>query len=232
MHHCGVTSLLDVDLAEAYPTSPVASGWLDDLVWHRKSWRESIFRWYTEDALKLVTWATGGRMEFTRVDDLVELRHAQERLIDDAARARHAMADRLTVVKAETGLQWSRARELMGLTRVEAESAIWFAEHAPAEDRVETADVRRVLGYIPFRNPLSEAWELKQLVGLLEAAGDMLEDTICDLVEELLPTRPAAVLGEAAGTPNERGLLRRVEVAREERGHEGDPRRLPEQIFA
>src|SRR3546814_8417335 len=99
------------------------------------------------------------------------------------------------------------------------------------EETRDSANIRRVLKFVPFRNPLIEAFELKQLMRMWEAAVDMFEDTICDLVEELLPTRPVSVLAEAMGCASEKGPMQRVELAREQRGLAGDERRLPVQVF-
>src|SRR3546814_18583390 len=98
---------------------------------------------------------------------------------------------------------------------------MWFAAH---EETRDSANIRRVLKFVPFRNPLIEAFALKQLMRMWEAAADMFEDTNCDLVEELLPTRPVSVLAEAMGWASEKGPRPRVELGGEQRGlhgHEG-----------
>lgn len=229
-HHEIVTILHStVDLETAYPSSPNAALWLDDLRWHKKMYRESRFRWWGQHAVDIVTWETGGQTEFVTLGHLEELQRHQYRVLDQACVVRNAMAQRLQLASDAYGDDWVTVSAALGLTEVECASAVWFAGYAPAEE-FESANVQRVLKFVPFRNPLIEAWELKQLLRLFEAAADLLEDAICDLVEELLPTRPVAAIAAAADTPAS-GLQQRVDQARDERGAAGDSRRIPEQVF-
>ena len=230
MHHESVTTELMPDLGAAYPSSPVGF-WLEDLRWHRRTFVESRFRWATEDAVDVVTWHTGGQTEFTTVDDLRSLQTYQYAVLDQAQWTSNAMADKLEVARRELdeGL-WGSVLDGVGLTQVECDAALWFAEGAGPGER-DSTNIRRVLKFVPFRNPLIEAFELKQLMRLYQAAGDMLEDAICDLLEELSSTRPDAVLADASSTPGVNGIRHRVEVARRDRGLPGDQRRIPEQIF-
>lgn len=228
MHHEAVTIESVTSLEAAYPSSPV-SFWLEDLRWHRKTFADSRFRWSTHDAVDVVTWHTGGQTEFTTVKDLRALQRYRYAVLDQAGRASNAMADRLQLAKDELSEeQWGSVTGALGLTELECAHAMWFAAHETERD---STNIRRVLKFVPFRNPLIEAFELKQLMRLYEGAANMLEDTICDLVEELLPTRPASVLAEAICTPSEKGLAQRVELARAERGFADDDRRLPSQVF-
>lgn len=216
------------NLEAIYPSSPMPF-WLEDLLWHRKTFAESRFRWSTRDVIGVVTGHTGGQTEFTTVGDLRSLQRYRYAVLDQVGRTRNAMADRLRVARDELGEdQWGSVAGAVGLTELECAQAMWFAAHETDRD---SANIRRVLKFVPFRNPLIEAFELKQLMRLWEAAADMLEDTICDLVEELIPTRPAAVLADAVGIAGAKGLTQRVALAREQRGPEGDERRLPIQIF-
>jgi len=217
------------DLAAAYPTSPDASLWLDDLRWHKKMYRESRFRWTGQDAVGIVTWETGGQTEFVTLADLELLQRIQYKVLGLADPARNAMAQRLQLAYDAFGDGWATTSEALGLSEVECSAAVWFAEHAAPED-FDSVNVRRVLKFVPFRNPLIEAWELKQLVRVFEAAGNLLEDAICDLAQELLPTRPEAAIAAAMNT-SPLGVTQRVAAALEERGGAGDERRIPEQVF-
>ena len=215
-------------LAATYPSSPVPF-WLEDLQWHRKTFADSRFRWSARDVIGVVTGHSGGQTEFTTVEDLRALQRYRYAVLDQAAWTRNAMADRLELARESLGEErWGSVTDGLGLTELECAHAMWFAAH---EEERDSANIRRVLKFVPFRNPLIEAFELKQLMRLWEAAAGMLEDTVCDVVEELLPTRPVAVLSEAIGTTSENSLMQRVALAREERGHPGDPRRTPTQTF-
>lgn len=223
-----MTTLAAFNLETAYPSSPVAF-WLEDLRWHRKTFADSRFRWSTNDVVDVVTGHTGGQTEFTTVEDLRALQRYRYAVLDQVSRTSNAMADRLQLAKDELGeQQWGTVTGALGLTELECAHSMWFAAYETERD---SANIRRVLKFVPFRNPLIETFELKQLMRLWEASANMLEDTICDLVAELLPTRPASVLAEAVCTASEKGLAQRVALAREERGLAGDERRLPVQVF-
>lgn len=213
-----------------YPASPAASMWLEDLRWHKKMYRDSQFRWDAQDVIGILTWHTGGQTEFTTVDDLRALQAHQYAVMDQADRARNALADRVIIAQQELAGDWDSVLGSLGMSDLECEAAIWFAASA-GDDARDSADVRRVLKFVPFRNPLIEAFELKQLLRMYEAAGNMLEDAICDLVSELLPTRPEAILAAAASTPGEGGLEQRVSISRAERGGPGSAGRIPQQVF-
>ena len=215
-------------LEAAYPTSPVPF-WLEDLRWHRKTFSDSRFRWSANDIIDIVTGLSGGQTEFTTVEDLRALQGYRYSVLDQAAWTRNAIADRLELAREHLGEEhWGSVISSLGLTELECAHARWFAAHEAERD---SANIRRVLKFVPFRNPLIEAFELKQLMRMWEAAADLLEDTLCDLVEELLPTRPITVLAEAIGTASEKGPTQRLDLARLERGPMGEPRRLPAPIF-
>lgn len=230
-HHEEVTTLHTApDLATTYPSSPDASLWLDDLRWQKRMYRESRFRWTGQDAIGIVTWETGGQTEFTSLADLEALQRHQYTVLDSATRARNAMARRLELARDALGDGWDTVSTVLGLTELECDAAVWFARDA-GEDEFDSVNIRRVLKFVPFRNPLIEAWELKQLTRLFEGAANLLEDAICDLAEELLPTRPEAAVAAAANTHGANGLAQRISTARQERGRAGDERRVPEQVF-
>lgn len=223
-----VTTELVGSLEAAYPSSPVPF-WLEDLRWHRRTFADSRFRWSTSDIVDIVTGHTGGQTEFTTVEDLRALQRYRYAVLDQAAWTRNAMADRLELAREHLcEEEWESVASGLGLTELECAHAMWFAAHETERD---SANIRRVLKFVPFRNPLIEAFELKQLMRMWEAAADMFEDTICDLVEELLPTRPVSVLAQAIGTASETGTIQRIELARKQRGLAGDERRLPIQVF-
>jgi len=104
----------------------------------------------------IVTWHTGGQTEFTTLEDLRALQRYQYAVTDQACRASNAMADRLELAKAELDGQWGSVTAAPGLSELECESALWFAKNA-GEDERDSVNIRRVLKFVPFRNPLIEA---------------------------------------------------------------------------
>ena len=104
----------------------------------------------------------------------------------------------------------------------------------PPEARTN-ANVAHTLDELPFVNPLIEAWELKHLCGMYEAADNVLEDTLCDLIDELTGHVSDQDLVAATGMQSVASLQRRVAAARLQRGPPGrpaaDPRSgLPRQL--
>jgi hypothetical protein len=186
----------------------------------------SRFRWTAEHVMAVVTRRTDGRLGYHTVADLRLLQSYLEPLQFYTQQVREAMGDRLRA--ALSTVPSPQIIEELGLDKIEASAAVWNAGISKPEDRTNL-NIRAVLEYVPFRNPLIEAWELKQLLRMYEAAGGLLEDTICDLIVELRDTRPAGVLAEASHTLGR--IDDRVAMAREKRGGPGDPRRMPSQIF-
>lgn len=201
--------------------------WLDDLRWHRSMFRQSRFRWTGEHAMDIVTRSTGGCLDYSTVGHLRWLQRRQDEVRDRGTQCQSAMADPLRQAHAVVG--WDRAAEAVGLTVVDCRLTLAFAAGTTEAER-SNVDVRRVLAQLPFANPLIEVWELKQLWRLFDAARDLLEDTLCDLLEELLETHPVDALVDATGIPAGRPTAR-IAQARLQRGVAGDPRRTPSQRF-
>lgn len=182
--------------------------------------------------MDLITQHTGGQLTFRNVDDLRLVEHYRQEADDEALTCQLALADPIEAAGAVLG-RWAPVADVLGLTEVECSSTVWFAQVHPEWERT-SAKVERVLRVVrrqPFINPLIEAWELKQLWRLHQAAAAMLEDTTCDVIEYLRDSRPDAVLCEAAGMLSSSALDTRVATNRELRGPFGDPRRIPRQVF-
>lgn len=203
------------------------STWLEDLRSHRRTFRESRLQWTGEHAIDIVTRHTGGQIEFTTVAHLRRLQREHNEITEYLTQCRMAMGEPLRAAAAGVAGGWNAVAEAVGLTPGNARATAERALHVPREHWTNP-DVRRVLRHIPLSNPVVEVWELKQLVALFEAAHDLVEDTLCDLVVELLGNHPVSVLQEAIGT---RYLERRVHRARSLRGGPGDARRIPRQQF-
>ena len=204
-----------------------AALWLDDLVWHKRMFMQSRFRWTGEHAMDIVTRSTSGCLDYSTVGHLRWLQRRQDEVRDRGTQCQSAMADPLRQAHAVLG--WDRTAEAVGLTVVDCHLTLAFAAGTTETER-SNVDVRGVLAQLPFANPLIEVWELKQLWRLHDAARGLLEDTLCDLLEELLETHPVDELVGATGILSGRPAAR-IEQARLERGAAGDPRRTPQQAF-
>lgn len=209
-----------------------AEVWLDDLFWHKKMYRGARWRWWGEHVMKVITGHTGGKLTFDTFADLRLLEDHRRSVADQAFTCQLALADPLDDAGDVLG-RWIPVADALGLTEVECSSTVWFADARPDLPRtnVKVEKVLRVVRRQPFNNPLIEAWELKQLWRLHQAAAAMLEDTTCDLIEHLRGSRPDVVLCEAADVVTSAGLTTRVDANRAARGEFGDPRRVPRQVF-
>lgn len=203
--------------------------WLDDLRWHKHMFRQSRFQWTGEHAVDIITRHTGGQVEFSTVRHLRRLQREQDEIADYTTQCRLAMGDALDAAAGTLVGGWAAVADAVGLDVGHAKAIGELASFTSAKERTNP-DVRRVLRQLPFSNPLIQVWELKQLVNLFQAAVDLVEDTLCDLLDELADVHPPAVLMEAAG---QQSLLpvARVDWARKARGGLGDPRRVPRQLF-
>lgn len=205
-----------------------AAVWIDDLYWHKKMYSQARFRWFPEDPINLVTAHTGGRLDFSTPGDVPLLEQAILAAGDEWELVRNTFASKLDDTR-QIIVDVREIAALLNMGLVECESALWFHRQAPALGN--NINIRRVLRFVPFRNPLLEAWELKQLLRLYEAAYDVLEDALCDLLEELLPTRDAVYLTSLTRSSTEQGMRARIAYSRELRGGPGDPRRVHHQVF-
>lgn len=200
--------------------------WVNDLTWHRRMFSQSRFRWFGEDATTVALRHTRGRLEFTTLNDLARLDDQLVELREHVLRLLTAVAHPLQDVRRELTHTWGEALSVAGLTPGRAGQIMW-ASGPPLSNR----ETQRVLGGIPWSNPLTEVWELLQLVGMYEAAANLLEDAVCDLATELLDTRsPLAVAAHTHDrVPGQ--LQMRIEDNLEERGPSGDARRTPHQTY-
>ena len=213
-------------------TSPVAEEtavWLEDLYWHRQMFKPARTQWDRREVIDIVTRHTGGQLEFSTVGDLEHLSVAKGE-IDSAIRriekSLGAAAQRAAVAFGD----WSAVGEKVGYD--------WRALRRMAETAARTPafvphpDVHIAVREVPARNPLSEAWEIKQLRSLWAAASQMVEDTLCDLVEELVEIGVGwESLLPAVWDRSPESLKARVELNRVSRGQPGDPRRRHQQVF-
>jgi hypothetical protein len=203
--------------------------WLDDLAWHKQMFRQSRFQWTGEHAVDIITWHTGGRVDYTTLAHLQMISRDQTEIRAYGTQCQLGMAEPLKQARPVVPGGWKGVADAVGLTVADCTMTLSLASRTPP-DECTNADVRRVLRGLPFTNPLIQIWELKQLWRLYEAADDLLEDTLCDLLLELLPTHPADELRLATG-PYAPPPATRVGWNRAERGGPGDDRRIPSQRF-
>lgn len=200
-----------------------AEAWPEDLYWHKRMFRQSRFRWSSADAVSIVTAMSGGQVDFNGLRGLRTLLEMQGSVDAYALECRQLM-----VAAAQHAANELEAvhvvADALEIAPVHVAPTAWLA--MSADDT--RANVQRVLTGIPLTNPLTQAWELKQLWRLYVAARTVLEDTICDLIDEASGVDEHALV-TAAGMSDAAALRERVQRARTERGGPGDLRRSPRQ---
>jgi len=226
----GVTATAPAGHSAARVRRARAETWLDDLTWHRRMFQQSRFRWTGEHVLSIVTRYTGGQLVFSTVEQLELLQDYQRDVRGYSHQCRLAMAEPLQQAQQTLGGRWDPTGEALGMSVVDCEAIVWSAVGEPPEARTNV-NIASVLHRLPFANPLIECWELKQLCGMYQAAVDVFEETICDLVDELAGAVPIEQVVTASGSLSAGGLRARVEDARGRRGRAGDRRREPAQAF-
>lgn len=221
-----VTTAAVIPAAALQDRSP--EQWLEDVRWHRRMFAQSHFRWVPEDPLHIALDYSHGRVLFetpahlSRLDDqLMELREWKGQITDAMAAPLRQARSRYTRAK------WDQALDLIGLTEYDARVLIGTAHQQTRQN----PDVRRVLRGFPLPNPLTNVWELRQMESMYQAAENLLEDALCDLVEELAPRHGWANLAAVTVGRTERQLRFRLERQLQERGGPGDPRRAPHQHY-
>ena len=223
-----------VSTAAAWCTAPLrersSSNWEEDVVWHRRMYGQSHFRWVTEDVLSIATRYTRGRLKFSTPAHLSNLDVQLLSLLGHTDQIRLAMAAPLREVRGAYGRRWGSALKLINMTELDARVITWSAI-GTTPDQVTNSDAGRALRGIPLPNPLTEIWELRQMLAMHQAAVDVLEDASCDLVLELTPSRGLGPLAPLTLSRTPAQLAMRVNEQRELRGEPGDPRRIPEQTY-
>lgn len=216
------------------PVSPdrerLPADWREDVLWHRQMYRQSRFRWAPENATNIAMRTTRGRLEFSTPGQLATLERQRMELLGYTDQVRLAMAVPLREARKAYGPRWGSALALIGMPTIDARIITWSAVGA-RPDQATNADVRRVLHGIPLPNPLTEVWELRQLHSMFEAAGDLLEDAVCDLVMELRDHHGLTALAPLTVSGIADQLWMRVERQRDKRGEPGDRRRVPQQQY-
>lgn len=204
--------------------------WIAEFADHRRIHNESRFRWWADDVMSIVTWNTRGRIDFTELKHLAWLE--EWRLNMGSYTDECAKWVGVPLLEAQSYFRWTREYnqlgEVVGLTPRECDELVYWWEIAT--ERTPNQQVRRI-HKMAFSNPLIRIWELKQLWRMYQAAVDVAEDTLVDLVEELRPTHRLSDIVRESRSFTEGQLNARVTEARDARGGPNDPRRVPHQIF-
>lgn len=212
----------------ATATTRAPEDWLEDMTWHRRMYDQSKFRWVPEDPMAIALQWTRGRVEFTTPGHLRRLDVQLHALRDYAAGIQDAMLDPLALARNRCR-DYAAGLQLVGMTSTEVD----ILRHSALSGKVHNhPEARRALRGIPLPNPFSQVWELRQMHGMYAAADNILEDTFCDLANELADKRgwdslAPLTLHHHTG----RGLQMRVSQQRLARGLPGDPRRIMEQRY-
>lgn len=218
--------------AEAYyPAGPrTPEHWLEDMAWHRLMFEQSVFQWEHADAVRSAVQATKGRTEFTQPKHITLLEEALNRRLWLEGQCAGVRANLMRSAWRELPGDMHRAAlEVLDMTP-DDEKILFF--HRPSSNSYELMpSMARVLRGFPCPSPLTKAWELYQLECVHRAACKILEDTLCDLVDELVPTHGWANLALMTKYRSTRGLQVRVEYQRELRGLPGDERRIHHQTY-
>lgn len=218
-----------VSTATALTWERGSGDWLDDLREHRRMFAQSRFQWAPEDPVLVLLAYTRGRLVFETKEDLLRLNLQQQRLRAYTSQISSAMALPVQALREiYPAGQWREALTAAGLGAQEASS---LAAAASSHEAPANADVRRALRGIPLPNPLSQVWELRQMRSMYQAADDLAEDALCDLVEELEHRYGLGKLADLTGDRSAAKLWHRLEHQRSHRGLPGDPRRRPQQRF-
>jgi len=221
--------------AEAYPgqldRETRRELWLEDVRWHRETYRESKFKWWECDVMKIVTANTGGKLDFTTLQDLRVLQQWRYELCSFAGLVQRGMAPPLRAAFAVWN-DWEPIAGAVGLTPLECAETVYLDNMFPADQGQRPHPVARIdksVAGMVFGNPLIHIVEMKQMWLMYAAAVDLHDDTICDLGEELQTTHCAEDIAHAAGMAHAVGFGHRFTAIRAARGGPGDPRRIPAQ---
>ena len=215
--------------------------WLEDLYWHRISCGGSEFRWDRDDVLRIFLRYARGRCEFETFAHLRALCIHKRQLVVHHEPISLAAGE--MILQAQDGLThrewWDYAVHMlslegMAMTRLTQPAYVDPFDQVP--DALEHPEVRAATRGFAWPNPLSKAWELIQVHNMYDAAANMFEDLICDLVLELQPDHGWITVAERIADCNTWGpevsnLRGRIERQREERGEPGDPRRQVRQDY-
>ncbi len=213
--------------APALANGPEA--WVEDVTWHRRMFRESKFRWAPEDPMRIALTWTRGRVVHETPGDLKRLDEQLMGLRDYASHIDDAMVARLEEAKHRcTRADYEAGLGLIGLTQLDVDILQFHARRQPTPNRA----VKRALSGIPWPNPFSQVWELRQMRSMYTAADNLLEDAALDLAVELAPTHGWDYLAQLMRSAHSgKNLQWLVDEQRRERGEPGDPRRSPEQRY-
>jgi hypothetical protein len=191
---------------------------------------QSSFRWVPEDPMEIALNWTRGRLVYETPGHLRLLDNQIIALRDFAAGIDDAMAKPLGDAHQRcTPGDYRAGLELVGLT---SRDVSVLRHGAIGTKTAEHPEARRAVYGLPWSNPFTQVWEMRQMRGMYTAAENLLEDLFCDLVIELAPRQGWDNLARLCRFHwTTQSLEDRVEAQRTARGPVGDPRRLPAQRY-
>lgn len=219
-------------IGDSVPSSDPAEEWIEDLRWHRRQYRQSLFQWSGSDALNAATEFTSGQQDFTTAHDLSRLETHRRLAAFHSSTCQRAFGKAARHARGGLGLHsWHSVADCLDLPATECSASAHFATWSEPKECTnnQVERVNKLVDGLFFTNPLIRAWELKQLWDLYSAAEDILEDALVDLAIELRHDREDTALAYALKMQTSIGLAQRIEAQRSLRGTAGDPRRIPRQ---
>lgn len=188
--------------------------WVDDALWHRRGYNQSLWVWTTEDAVKLALRYTRGQVLHEGVTDLRALNRDIFALMTDTWMIKALIAERLRRIcdAAPDRAAIASAVQLLGLL---LEDALRIKNQAPSGE--PNRDVLRALDDLPYRNPITEAWELLQVQALYEAAGDLLENAYVDEATTLASSAGLEAIAAQVDDASAAALAARIRLNQEDR---------------
>lgn len=188
--------------------------WVDDALWHRRGYNQSLCVWTTEDAVRLALRYTSGKVLHEGVGDLRGLNRSIFDLMSDTWMVKALIAGRLRriVDTAPTREGIATAVQLLGLG---LEDALRIKNQKLSG--TPNRDVLQALEGLPYRNPITEAWELLQVQGLYEAAGDLLENAYVDEATSLAERAGIETIAAQTDDASAGALTARIRLNREDR---------------
>lgn len=205
--------------------------WLGDMHAHRRQYRQSRFRWFPHDAMHVASQYARGRLEFTTPGHLRALDRSICELHEWLGEIRDALGCELKEARRRCSTaDWAAALEVLGYRDLDARIVIGTA-HPMHEGADRNPDVQLALEEYPYVNPLTNAWELRQVESLYYAGELLLDDALCDLAEELGEWHSLDNLAALTSDRYGSQLQARIQRQRGSRGGPGDARRAVRQAY-
>lgn len=214
--------------APTRPSRAYYRQWWYDFYWHRHGFGQSYNKWGPEEVTATLLGFTRGRLDFTTVHHLEQLEAIHMHATGYERLVRRCMVDDLRMLEQYFFYVDSidEAYNALGIDKIERQYLL-SPFTGPAIKPRSFVDAANALKHFPSQNPLSRVWELRQIQALMIEVLEQILDLRADLTRELderLGEHVVALLPGALSKFDKNAQL-------DERGHPGDPRRIPEQTY-